>query len=287
MKGTLYPRTSTVGGCTAHNALITVYPHQSDFEYIATLTGDGSWSPEKMRRYFERMDNNHYLLPGTPGHGDKGWLSTQTAPMDLVLKDPQLLSMLLGGAFALGNQTNSVFNLGTLLARDANQDTKSRDTSPGYYQIPIVTDDSHHNGPREHDGSKKYPLDIRTSWFATKFTFDHSVNPARASGVEFFDGQYLFRASPRSKEAEKGTPGTASTSHEVIVAGAVYNSPQLLKLNGVGPKDELRKFEINVAPDLPGVGSNLQDHHETAVQGHVPPGLGRAERVHAGSQRRG
>jgi choline dehydrogenase len=29
MKGTLYPRTGTLGGCTAHNALIAVYPHRS------------------------------------------------------------------------------------------------------------------------------------------------------------------------------------------------------------------------------------------------------------------
>ena len=42
MKGTLYPRTGTLGGCTAHNALIAVYPHQSDFENIQKLTGDDS-----------------------------------------------------------------------------------------------------------------------------------------------------------------------------------------------------------------------------------------------------
>jgi choline dehydrogenase len=40
MKGTLYPRTNTLGGCTAHNALIAVYPHQSDFDFVAQLTGD-------------------------------------------------------------------------------------------------------------------------------------------------------------------------------------------------------------------------------------------------------
>jgi hypothetical protein len=39
-QGTLYPRTNTLGGCTGHNALIAIYPHQSDFEYLATLTGD-------------------------------------------------------------------------------------------------------------------------------------------------------------------------------------------------------------------------------------------------------
>lgn len=241
MKGTLYPRTGTLGGCTAHNALITIYSHQSDFEYIATVTGDGSWSPDNMRKYFERIENNKYLLPGAPGHGYDGWLSDQEAPIDLVLQDPQLLSMVMGGAFALGNHTNAVFNLATVLAADANRDSKSRDTDPGYYQIPIATNDAKRNGPRDFlvavrdakdaDGSQKYPLDIRTNCHATKITFDRSTNPPRATGVEFLDGKYLYRASPRSGTAEKGVPGNVKASREVIVADGVYNSPQLLKLS--------------------------------------------------------
>ncbi|KAJ5361502.1 hypothetical protein N7541_002346 [Penicillium brevicompactum] len=267
-------------GCTTHNALVTIYPHESDFEYLATLTGDSSWSPDSMRKYFERLENNHYLLPLISGHGYDGWLSTQTAPIDLVLQDPKLLSLLLGGAFSLGNITHSVFNLGTLLAGDANADSKLRDTTPGFYQIPIASDGGARNSPLElltavrdaknPDGSKKYPLDIRMNCHATKVTFDESVSPPRATGVEFLDGQYLYSASPRSKTAGKGTPGSATASREVIVAGGVYNSPQLLKLSGVGPKEELERFGIKVVADLPGVGTNLQDHYETAVSAHVP-----------------
>jgi choline dehydrogenase len=280
MKGTLYPRTGTLGGCTAHNAMVTVYPHESDFEYLATLTGDRSWSPDNMRQYFKRMENNNYLLPLAKGHGYDGWLGTETAPLSIVLEDPELLSLLLGGAFSLGNVTNTVFNLGTLLAGDANADSRFRDTHPGYYQIPISSDGNARNGPREFitavrdatnkDGSKRYPLDVRTNCYVTKVTFDESVSPPRASGVEFLDGKYLYRASPRSNSAESGTAGSAKASREVIVAGGTYNSPQILKLSGVGPADELNKFGIKVISDLPGVGTNLQDHYETAVQGHIP-----------------
>lgn len=280
MKGTLYPRTGTLGGCTAHNAMVTVYPHESDFEYLATLTGDSSWSPDNMRKYFKRMENNKYLLPLAKGHGYDGWLGTETAPLSIVLEDPELLSLLLGGAFSLGNVTNTVFNLGTLLIGDANQDSKLRDTTPGYYQIPISSDGNSRNGPREFitavrdatnkDGSKRYPLDVRTNCYVTKVTFDESVSPPRASGVEFLDGQYLYRASPHSNNAGSGTAGSVKASREVIVAGGTYNSPQILKLSGVGPADELRKFGIKVISDLPGVGTNLQDHYETAVQGHIP-----------------
>lgn len=279
LKGTLYPRTGTLGGCTAHNALIAVYPHQSDFEYISTLTGDSSWTPDNMRKYFTKLERNRYLLPGAMGHGYEGWLSTETAPLSIVLEDPQLLSMLTGGAFALGNLTDNVMNLGTLLAGDANADTITRDTDPGYYQIPISTDDAHRNGAREFiiavrdakndDGSKKYPLDVRMNTHVTKVTFDETASPPRATGVEFLDGEHLYRASPMSKSALAGVPGSASASREVIVAGGVYNSPQILKLSGVGPADELEKFGIKVIKDLPGVGTNLQDHYEISVQGKV------------------
>ncbi|KAJ5635463.1 uncharacterized protein N7484_008776 [Penicillium longicatenatum] len=279
LKGTLYPRTGTLGGCTAHNALIAVYPHQSDFEYISTLTGDSSWTADNMRKYFTKLENNGYLLPGAKGHGYEGWLSTETAPLSIVLEDPQLLSMLTGGAFALGNLTDNVMNIGTLLAGDANADTETRDTDDGYYQIPIATDDAHRNGAREfiiavrdaknEDGSKKYPLDVRMNTHVTKVTFDETANPPRATGVEFLDGEHLYKASPMSDSAPDGVPGSASASREVIVAGGVYNSPQILKLSGIGPADELEKFGIKVIKDLPGVGTNLQDHYEISVQGKI------------------
>lgn len=138
MLGTLYPRTGTLGGCTTHNALVAIYPHRSDFEYIASLTGDASWSPDNMRKYFVRMEHNRYLLPLlAKGHGFNGWLSTETAPLTIPLEDPQLLSLVLGGTFALGNYSNTVINLASVLAGDANADSDSRDRNGGYFMIPI------------------------------------------------------------------------------------------------------------------------------------------------------
>ncbi|WYZ40848.1 hypothetical protein EsH8_IV_001189 [Colletotrichum jinshuiense] len=279
MKGTLYPRSATLGGCTAHNALIALYPHRSDFDYIASLTGDQSWSASNMRNYFIRMENNRYLLPGVPGHGYNGWLSTETAPLTLALLDPQLLSLVTGGAFALANQTNLVINLATLTAGDGNADAAIRDTQPAYYQIPISSKDAHRVGSREFivavrdaknlDGSKRYPLDVRMDCHVTKVLFDKST-PPRATGVEFLDGKYLYRASPRSRNAGAGVRGTATASREVILAGGAYNSPQILKLSGIGPAAELGRFNIPVVKDLPGVGTNLQDHYEITVQGRTP-----------------
>jgi choline dehydrogenase len=48
--GILYPRAGTLGGCSAHNALITIYPHASDWNGIASATDDSSWSADKYVR---------------------------------------------------------------------------------------------------------------------------------------------------------------------------------------------------------------------------------------------
>ncbi|KAF5024499.1 hypothetical protein F66182_3439 [Fusarium sp. NRRL 66182] len=278
LKGTLYPRTQALGGCTAHNALIAVYPHRSDFDYIASLTGDESWSAENMRKYFVKAEDNRHLPAGQDGHGYDGWLSTENAPLSIPLNDEQLLSLLSGGAVALTEVTGTNITMDGLIAGDANANTKSRDQGPGYYQIPLSTREASRIGPRElilavrdatfENGTKKYPLDVRTNSYVTKVTFDTS-KPPRATGVKFLDGKHLYKASPLSTGAA-GKPGSAKASREVIVAGGVYNTPQLLKLSGVGPAKELRKFGIPVISNLPGVGTNLQDHYEISVQGNTP-----------------
>lgn len=47
---------------------------------------------------------------------------------------------------------------------------------------------------------------------------------------------------------------------EVILASGAINSPQLMLLSGIGPRDELEEHGIEVLHHLPGVGKNLQDH---------------------------
>jgi choline dehydrogenase len=66
-----------------------------------------------------------------------------------------------------------------------------------------------------------------------------------------------------------GTAGRFSrifAKKEVIIAGGTFNSPQILKLSGIGPAKELKKFHIPVVKDLPGVGENLGDNYEAGIQ---------------------
>jgi choline dehydrogenase len=122
--GVLYPRAGTLGGCTAHNAMITMQPHDSDWDAIADLTGDRSWLAGNMQRYFERLECCGYVgAPGSPaknllerisralqrlrrwgrpagnpsGHGYEGWLSTSLADPTLALPDKELLKLLWRG----------------------------------------------------------------------------------------------------------------------------------------------------------------------------------------------
>ncbi len=53
---------------------------------------------------------------------------------------------------------------------------------------------------------------------------------------------------------------------ETVLAAGAIGSPQLLQLSGVGPAWLLKKNEIPVVHDLPGVGENLQDHLQIRMQ---------------------
>jgi len=73
---------------------------------------------------------------------------------------------------------------------------------------------------------------------------------------------------PQTKKAigvefiKKGRSRIAYARKEVILSAGPINSPQLLMLSGVGPKDHLKNLSIPVIQDLP-VGQNLLDHYGT------------------------
>lgn len=50
------------------------------------------------------------------------------------------------------------------------------------------------------------------------------------------------------------------TKHEIILSAGTFQSPQILKLSGIGPKQELTRHRINIVHHSPKVGSNLYDH---------------------------
>ena len=89
--------------------------------------------------------------------------------------------------------------------------------------------------------AKKRPnLTVEVGAMATRLLLDGT----RATGIEF---------------AKDGMVHRVEAGREVILAGGVINSPQLLMLSGIGPAGHLTDMGIKPVVDLP-VGKNLQDH---------------------------
>lgn len=62
-----------------------------------------------------------------------------------------------------------------------------------------------------------------------------------------------------------GSRRTVSAKTETILAAGAVDTPRLMLLSGLGPKDQLQSLGIPVFKDIPGVGENLQDHPESII----------------------
>ena len=288
-----YPRAGTLGGCTAHNAMITVVPQDSDWNNIAALTGDDSWLAVNMHQYFTRLENCKYVpAPGTAkafaagalssvgellegkedwrdqthGHGFHGWLPTSEADPKLVLKDPELIGVILKSAkeALLRHVGNPLVRLEARL--DPN-DSRNAESSPeGLAFTPLAVENGKRRGPRDYAlrVQKALPqnLTIQKHALATRVLFEGS----RAVGVEYIEQAHVYRADPDPVADPASLPRTeVRARREVIIAAGAFNSPQLLMLSGIGPAVELAQFGIPLVVNLPGVGRNLQDRYEVGV----------------------
>jgi len=97
-------------------------------------------------------------------------------------------------------------------------------------------------------------LTVETYALATRVLLDGR----RATGVEYASAGRLQRVA---------------ATREVLLAGGVFNTPQLLMLSGIGEPEHLREVGIAPAVSLPGVGKNLQDHLSVDVH-HARLGRG-------------
>jgi choline dehydrogenase len=260
--GVFYPRAATLGGCTAHNAMITLYPHAQDWDLINKLTGDKSWAPENMRTYFERLEDcsgyrpRPWRLPSNPvlaslathlpllsaqfkneaRHGFGGWLHTSLADPTLAVADKTIFNIL---------RCALVANLEEFLGRPLNP----FEGLGGGWIDP-------------NDWRVRDRLQVRTGCLVTRVLLDEQL---AATGVEYINVPHAYRCDPRWAGGVMPPAQQAHVSREVVLAGGAFNTPQLLKLSGIGPREELEKYRIPVRHHLPGVGLNLQDRYEVGV----------------------
>src|SRR5262249_690501 len=142
----------------------------------------------------------------------------------------------------------------------------------GLYITPLATNGGRRAGVRDRirEVQKRCPnqLVVKTNVLVTKillekFTTSHGEQ-SRAIGVECREGADLYRADPRVG-SEMPAVKEFRAKKEVILSAGAFNTPQLLMLSGIGPREELERHRIPLHIDLPGVGRNLQDRYEVGI----------------------
>jgi choline dehydrogenase-like flavoprotein len=269
--------------------MIFMAPNDADWDNIAEATGDASWRAENMRRYFERLEDCRYRplrrliafatggLVNPAGHGWKGWLTSERPLPARAIADLKLIGVIrdaieadLAGGRAIGWARakwlrRMAERLGrTLIGGDDPNDRRTQGRlSDGLCKVPLATSSGSRRGARERllEAVRKYGLRVEYDALATRIVLDEDN---RAVAIEYLKGRNLYRASP-TPSPEAGAVRRADARREVIVAGGAFNTPQLLMLSGVGPKDHLAALGVDARVHLEGVGANLQDRYEIGV----------------------
>ncbi|KAF6840989.1 gmc oxidoreductase [Colletotrichum musicola] len=282
--GIFYPRGATLGGSAQMNAMNFALPPDNDWDSIAELTGDDSWKAERMREHFIALENCTYVPEGTPGHGVSGPIQSNRNNISYIVDRPGVVEVLSNAYKEVeGIEPESAEEVGDLMQRDLNSADPGR-YGNGIYQLPLHIDGLRNRdgardlvvdtlNARSANGSHLYPLTLSLHSLATRVLFKKNKDgKPKAFGVEYFKGEGLYGADRRYNASEVGELVKATASKEVIIAAGAFNTPQLLKLSGVGPREELEELGIDVVFDLPAVGKYMQDNYEggVIVQASVP-----------------
>jgi 4-pyridoxate dehydrogenase len=214
-------RGKVIGGSSSTNAMAYVRGHRADYDRWAA-TGLDAWSYAHVLPYFRRQES--WAGGASLYRGGDGPLSTRFARYE----DPLVQAYTEAGR-AAGHPTTDDYN-------GARQE--------GFSQLQYTIRDG-----RRCSGAVAYlrpamargNVTVATRAHATRVLFEG----ARAVGVE-----YLVAGRKIAVRARR----------EVLLAGGVINTPQLLMLSGIGDPQHLRAHDIAVRVALAGVGQNLQDH---------------------------
>ncbi|HUY84086.1 MAG TPA: choline dehydrogenase [Steroidobacteraceae bacterium] len=221
------PRGKVLGGSSSINGLVYVRGNPQDFERWAEEGATG-WRYADVLPYFKRAETR--AEGGNEYRGDRGPLGTRYGSLKNPLHAAWLAAAEQAG-YAHTADVNGARQEG-FGRMDMTVANGRRASASNAYLRPAM---------------KRPNLTVLTHAMATRILFDGR----RAIGVEFRRGDRVE---------------VARVAREVILAGGPINSPQLLKLSGIGPAAELAELGIPIVHDLPGVGENLQDHLEFYFQ---------------------
>lgn len=221
------PRGKVLGGSSSINGLVYVRGNPLDFDRWQE-EGASGWAYRDVLPYFKRAETR--ADGGDLYRGDSGPLRTRSGR----LTNPLYKIFVRAGeesGYPVSSDLNGYQQEGFGLL-DMTVDKGRRSSAARAYLRPAL---------------KRTNLTLRTHALVTRILFEER----RAVGVAYRQG---------------GVEKIVHARREVILSAGPIKSPQLLKLSGVGPAEELRAFGIPVVADRPGVGENLQDHLEFYFQ---------------------
>ncbi|XP_039305528.1 uncharacterized protein LOC105194944 [Solenopsis invicta] len=221
-----WPRGKVLGGSSVLNYMLYLRGNKRDYD-IWEQQGNPGWGSRDVLHYFKKSeDNQNPYLVRTPYHANGGLLTVQEAPWHTPLAAAFVQA---GQQMGYENRDiNGEFQSGFMIAQGTIR-RGSRCSSAKAFLRPARLRKNLHIAMHAH---------------VTKVLIDPKTK--HTQGVEFIRE---FQSKVFRTRAKK----------EVIVAGGAINSPQLLMLSGIGPKDHLRELGIPVIQDSK-VGYNLQDH---------------------------
>lgn len=216
------PRGRVLGGSSSINGMFHIRGHRLDFDEWRDLGCEG-WGYADVLPYFKRSERS--WRGAGEFHGGAGPLTVNPIDTRKLLAEPLRQAAIAAGYPATDDYDGACQE--GIARGDVAVDGRGRRASTARaYLHPAL-------------GRKNLELVSRA--------LSHRIllEQGRAVGVEYSRGGQLQRVRAR---------------REVIVAGGVYNSAQLLMLSGIGPAADLRRHGIAPVVDLPGVGANLAEH---------------------------
>ncbi len=221
------PRGRVLGGSSSINGLVYVRGNALDFDGWQEQ-GAAGWSYRDVLPYFRRAER--YRGGADAYRGGEGKLRTESGAM----RNPLYAAWVEAGrqaGYALTGDMNG-FQQEGFGRMDMTVGEGRRCSAANAYLRPAM---------------RRRNLEVLTEARVTKILFDGQ----RAVGVRI---------------TRSGIEQDVRAAREVIISAGSIGSPQLLKLSGIGPGEELRSFGIPLVRHLPGVGENLQDHLEFYFQ---------------------
>ncbi|OBK50471.1 GMC family oxidoreductase [Mycobacterium kubicae] len=222
-----WARGKGIGGSSAINAMMFVRGHKDSYDRWQQFGAKG-WTFDDLLPYFKRCETAAKRDPALRGmHGP---LKVGPAKMP----NP-VLTAAWQAALDVGHPRASDVSGGV-------------EVGFGHPDAAIV------NGRRQSAGDA-YLTDAlkrpNLTFLADALVHRLQLENGRCTGIEYTTG------------TERSV--LTAAAGEVILAAGAIGSPQVLMRSGIGPQSHLRAVGIEVEADLPGVGSNLQDHPLTGV----------------------